>query len=384
MNFDFSTEQKQLRESLRRYLEAECTPNRVRAVLDGKHRYDSKVWQGLADLGCLSAAIPEADGGLGLGYLELCVIAQELGRALAPVPVSSSVYLFTEVLKAVGNDSQQTDKLSGVATGDLIGTVAHVDASVPSGAFKGVQWIDGCLSGAKTVVADAQIASYVIVTAREGTQPDAPTSLFLVEHDDACVSCDPVKSLDPSRPIATMLFEGAKAVRIGSVGQAGAILDDVFDRAAVLIAFEQVGGAERALELACDYARERFAFGLPIGSFQAVKQLVADMYVSLELARANAHYAAWALSVGASDFRCAAATARVSATRAFNHCVADNIQVHGGVGFTWEVDAHLFYRRAHHLALLLGGVSRWEAKLFKEMRTLNQQSQDNDGSLRVA
>jgi alkylation response protein AidB-like acyl-CoA dehydrogenase len=161
----------------------------------------------------------------------------------------------------------------------------------------------------------------------------------------------------------------AKAELLGRVGQGGALITQVFDRAAVLTAFEQIGGADRALEMGRDYALDRMAFGRPIGSFQAIKHMLADMYVSATLARSNSYYGAWALSTGASELPVAAATARVSATQAFQHCAKNNIQVHGGVGFTWAFDCHLYYRRANLLAVSLGSLSQWEDALIERMRT---------------
>ena len=148
----------------------------------------------------------------------------------------------------------------------------------------------------------------------------------------------------------------------------------MLDRAAVLIAFEQVGGADRALEMGRDYALDRMAFGRPIGSFQAIKHILADMYVNATLARSNAYYAAWALSTNAAELAEAAAAARISATQGFQHCAKQNIQVHGGMGFTWEFDCHLYYRRSNALALALGSLSYWEDQLIDRMRTRNTEA----------
>ena len=205
------------------------------------------------------------------------------------------------------------------------------------------------------------IADRTIVLARQ--DGDEAPSLHLVRTDDAAVVRTALETIDPTRPYGRVVFDGALAEPLGPAGSGQALLSDAIERAAVFVAFEQVGGAQRALELACYYARGRMAFGRPIGSFQAVKQLLADMYVSLEIARANALRAAWAMVAAPDEARLAAVRAHVSATHAFRHCAADNIQVHGGSGFMWEVDAHLFYRRAQTLAQCLGGASAWERKL---------------------
>jgi acyl-CoA dehydrogenase len=180
-----------------------------------------------------------------------------------------------------------------------------------------------------------------------------------------------VETIDPTRSHAKITFNGAPAEPLGASGEGWSLIDAVFDRAAILTAFEQVGGADRALEMARDYALDRIAFGRPIGSFQAVKHMLADMYVSATLARSNCYYGAWALSTGSSELGEAAATARVSATQAFQHCAKNDIQVHGGMGFTWAFDCHLYYRRSNLLALNLGSQSLWEDRLIDRLRAKN-------------
>jgi alkylation response protein AidB-like acyl-CoA dehydrogenase len=195
--------------------------------------------------------------------------------------------------------------------------------------------------------------------------------LYLVDLRQAGVSRTSLQTIDPSRGHARLDFAGAAAEPLGAAGEGWSILERVFDRAAVLTAFEQIGGADRALEMGRDYALERMAFGRPIGSFQAIKHMLADMYVSATLARSNGYYGAWALSTGAAELPEAAASARISATQAFQHCAKNNIQVHGGMGFTWAFDCHLFYRRSNLLALNLGSQSQWEDKLIARMRARN-------------
>jgi alkylation response protein AidB-like acyl-CoA dehydrogenase len=180
-----------------------------------------------------------------------------------------------------------------------------------------------------------------------------------------------LSNLDPTRGQAELTFKNCKAEPLGAAGEGWSILTQVLDRAAVLTAFEQVGGSDRALEMGRDYALDRIAFGRPIGSFQAVKHILADMYVSATLARSNCYYGAWALSTNAPELSEAAASARISATQAFQHCAKNNIQVHGGMGFTWEFDCHMYYRRANALALGLGSLSYWEDQLIDRMRKRN-------------
>jgi alkylation response protein AidB-like acyl-CoA dehydrogenase len=373
MNFDFSDEQKQLRDEARKYLAERCPPKAVRAVLDGKQPYDRELWQGLADMGFLGVAIPEAFGGAGAGHLELCVIAEEMGRALAPVPFSSTVYLAAEAILLAGSEAQKQKWLPAIALGKAIGTLALFEGKGnPSPAAIKLTASGGNLNGIKKPVADGAIADFAIVAARTGSSGrETDISLFLVDMKAEGVEARELTNLDPSRGQAELTFRNCKAEPLGAANEGWSILSDVLDRAAVLMAFEQVGGADRALEMGRDYALDRIAFGRPIGSFQAVKHMLADMYVSATLARSNCYYGAWALSTNASELPEAAAAARISATQAFQHCAKNNIQVHGGMGFTWEFDCHLYYRRANATALGLGSLSYWEDALIDRMRKRN-------------
>ncbi|MFC0284784.1 acyl-CoA dehydrogenase family protein [Camelimonas abortus] len=367
MNFDFSDEQKQLRDSARKFLEKQSPVSVVRRVLEGDEGYDVGLWKGLAEMGFTGAAIPEEFGGAGLGYLELCVIAEELGRSLAPAPFSSTVYLAAEFLLAAGTDAQKQKWLPKIAAGEAIGTFAHaeVPGEVTAERIR-AEVKDGRLSGVKIPVADGAVADFAIVSARSGSG----LGLYLVELAGPGVSREVVATIDPSRKHARVAFDGAPAEPLAAA-DAQAVIDAVYDRAAVLIAFEQVGGADRALEMARDYALERIAFGRPIGSFQAIKHMLADMYVSATLARSNCYWGAYALSTGSAELPEAAATCRVSATKAYQHCSANNIQVHGGMGFTWQFDCHLYYKRSNLLALTLGGLNVWENRLVARLRERN-------------
>lgn len=369
MNFDFSSEQKQLRDQARRFLADKCPPAAVRAVLEGSQSYDAALWRGLGEMGFLGAAIPEEYGGVGLGHLELCVIAEEIGRALAPVPIASSIYLTAELLMLAGAAAQKQSWLPKLASGEAIGAFALGEGvgRVTEASIKATV-SGGKLSGRKAPVADGEIADVAVVAAREGGK----VSLFLVDLRGPGVTRETVTSIDPTRGQAVLVFADAPAERIGASGDGWRLAAEVMDRAAILMAFEQVGGADRALEMGRDYALERMAFGRQIGSFQAIKHMLADMYVAATLARSNAFYGAWALSTNAAELPVAAATARVSATEAFQLCAKNNIQVHGGMGFTWAFDCHLFYRRSNALALALGSKSTWEDLLIDRLRQRNE------------
>jgi alkylation response protein AidB-like acyl-CoA dehydrogenase len=375
LDFEFSADQRELGAQARRYLADKCPPAAVRGVLEGAEPYDKALWKGLAELGYLGVAIPEQYGGLGMGYLELCVVAEEMGRALAPVPFSSSVFLATEFLLVAGSETQKQTWLPRLASGAAIGTFAFAErvGHVTPKTIQTIAGADGALTGSKTAVPDGDTADFAIVAARSspGSDPRG-ISLYLVELGGEGVTRAAMNTIDPSRSHAAIQFAGAAAEPLGEAGDGWRIVSEVFDRAAVLTAFEQIGGADRALEMARDYALDRMAFGRPIGSFQAVKHMLADMYVAAALARANGYYGAWALSTGAGELPEAAASARVAATQAFQHCAKNNIQVHGGMGFTWAFDCHLFYRRSNLLALGLGSLSQWEDKLVQRLRERNQ------------
>jgi len=373
MNFDFSDEQKQLRDTARKFLAEKCPPKAVRAVIDGKAPYDRDLWKGLAEMGFLGVAIPESYGGAGAGHLELCVIAEEMGRALAPVPFSSTVYLAAEALLAAGSEAQKQKWLPVIASGDAIGTLALFEGKGnPQPEAIKLAASGGKLDGVKKPVADGAVADFAIVAARTGsTGRETDISLFLVDMKAEGVEAKSLTNVDPSRNQAEVTFRNCKAEPLGAPGEGWSIISQVLDRAAVLLAFEQVGGADRALEMGRDYALDRIAFGRPIGSFQAIKHMLADMYVSATLARSNCYYGAWALSTNAGELPEAAAAARISATQAFQHCAKNNIQVHGGMGFTWEFDCHLYYRRANATALSLGSLSYWEDALIDRMRKRN-------------
>src|ERR1700709_770578 len=354
MNFDFSDEQKQLRDEARKFLAEKCPPKAVRTVLDGKEPYDRALWKGLAEMGFRG-------------------VAEEMGGALAPVPFSSTVYLAAEALLLAGSEAQKQKWLPLIASGEAIGPLALFEGKGnPSPQAIKLSASGGTLTGVKKPVPDGAIADFAIVAARTGSSGrETDISLFLVDMKADGVEARTLTNVDPSRGQAELTFRNCQAEPLGSANEGWSSLSQVLDRAAVLLACGQVGGADRALEMGRDYALDRIAFGRPIGSFQAVKHMLADMYVSATLARSNCYYGAWALSTNASELPEAAAAARISATQAFQHCAKNNIQVHGGMGFTWEFDCHMYYRRANATALGLGSLSYWEDALIDRMRKKN-------------
>jgi alkylation response protein AidB-like acyl-CoA dehydrogenase len=365
MNFDFSDDLKQLRDQAGRFLSERCARAVVRRSLDGQETYAAGLWQEVADMGWIGAAIPEEFGGAGLGYEGLCVLAEEMGRAVAPIPFGSTAYLAAEAILTAGSDQQRREYLPKLADGSLIGCLALSEGNGnPEPAAVHARVVGGRLTGTKWPVADGGVAGLAVVVAcDEHRQPN----LFLADLTN--VPRRDLQTLDPTRNQARLEFAGTPVEALGSGGW-GAV-QRVLDRAAILFAFEQVGGADACLQMARDYAQERFAFGRPIGSFQAIKHKLADMYVALELARSNAYYGAWALGADATDLPLAAATARVSATEAFHLASKENIQTHGGIGFTWAVDCHLFYRRSKQLGLSIGSAPFWKNRLVDLLETRN-------------
>ena len=367
MNFDFSPDQKALRDQARKFLGEHASSTRVRRILDTDEPYDRELWRGVAEMGWTGTAIPEAYGGAGFGHLELCVIAEELGRSVAPIPFSSTVYLAAEALLLAGSEAQKRRWLPRIASGDAVGCLALAEGTgTPAARTVTARAAAGKITGTKAPVADGDVADFAIVAARADGAADL--SLFLVDLAGPGVTRTSLATVDPTRSHARLAFDATPAEPLGAAGAGTVLLERVFDRAAVLVAFEQVGGAQAALDMAREYAMGRFAFGRPIASFQAIKHKLVDMYVGVELARSNAYYAAWALSTDAAELPVAAATARVSATEAYFHAAKENIQTHGGMGFTWEFDCHLHYRRAKLTGLGLGSARRWKDLLVTRLQ----------------
>ncbi len=369
MNFDYSDDQKFLKNEARKFLEARCTSAAVRKVLDNADvSFDADLWKGVAEQGWLGAAIPEEFGGLGLGHIELCAIAEEMGRVVAPIPFASTVFFVAEAILLAGDDAQKADLLPKIAAGELIGCFATsegpgvVNASNLSAKVEG-----GKLTGVKIPVTDGDIADLAIVLANEGGK----AGLFLVDLKGAGVSRDTLQSLDPTRGVGRLTFAGAPATRLGAAGDGFTLTEQVFDRAAVLLAFEQTGGADKCLEMAREYALGRYAFGRVIAGYQAIKHKLADMYVKNQVARSNAYYGAWALNTNAPELPVAASAARIAASEAYWFGSKENIQTHGGMGFTWEVDCHLYYRRSRQLGLVAGAPKVWKERLVSQLERKN-------------
>ena len=360
MNFGFTAEQDLLRDQARGFFTNVCGLESARSALDGDAEFDEELWHKVAGQGYPATVIPPEYGGLGLSYVELGVIAEELGRVLAPIPFSSSVYLATEALLLAGSSEQKRRWLPKLVSGEAIGTLAVNEGAgrISENAIKtGVT--NQRLSGCKSPVVDGSVAHFAVVLSNQGLR------LLDLGQNETSVAVLP--TLDPSRNHASYEFRDALSEPLGAPEDGWKLYQRVLDRAAVLYAWEQVGGAEAALEMATEYAKGRFAFGRPIAGYQAIKHKAAQMHVKNTLAKSNCYYATWALDAGSSELPLAAAAARVSACRAFSYSAEENLHIHGGVGFTWEYDCHLYYRRAKQLALTAGSIGYWQDRLVSAL-----------------
>ncbi|HWF21666.1 MAG TPA: acyl-CoA dehydrogenase family protein [Acidimicrobiales bacterium] len=356
MNFAFSEEQDELRTAVRRFLEDKSPETEVRRLMETTEGYDTAVWSQMADqLGLQSLTIPEEFGGSGFSYVELIVVLEEMGAALLCAPFFSTVALGANALLTSGDDSAKADLLPGIASGETIATLAFTEDSgrwdIAGVALEATPSGDGwVLNGHKSFVLDGHVANLILVVART----DAGISLFSVAGDADGLTRTPLATMDQTRKQARLEFSGTPARLIGTDGGAEAGLSKTLDLAAVALAAEQVGGAQRCLDTAVEYAKTRIQFGRPIGSFQAIKHKCADMLLEVESSKSAAYYAGWAAAEDSDELPVVASLAKSYCSEAYFHAAAENIQIHGGIGFTWEHPAHLYFKRAKSSELLFG------------------------------
>jgi alkylation response protein AidB-like acyl-CoA dehydrogenase len=359
MRFALSAEQAELRRAARGYLSANGSSAQVRAAMEATSKGEA-AWRRVAtDLGWTSILVPETHGGAGLGWSEATVIAEETGRSLACVPFFSTVCLATNAVLAAGDDAQRAQLLPRMASGEVRATVAFAESTrvdpwdVATTAREEADAF--VLAGTKRYVVDGATADLLLVTARTpGTTGEQGLSFFAVDAREPGVQVEQTPSLDATRPLAQVTLKNVRLARTARMGDAGAIRRTL-DRAAIALASEALGGAERCLEMATEYAKTRVQFDRPIGSFQAIKHKLADLFTTVETARSAARYAAgMADSGGDAELAVAAALAKSYCTEAFFRCAAENLQIHGGTGFTWEHDAHLLLKRARGSLVMLG------------------------------
>jgi alkylation response protein AidB-like acyl-CoA dehydrogenase len=356
MNFAFSEEQQELGRLVRRFLEERSPEAEVRRLMETDAGYDAGVWAQMAgQLGLQGLIVPEEHGGSGFSFLELTVVLEQMGAALLCAPYFSTVVLATGALLHSGDEAAQKEHLPAIAAGELIATLAVTEEDgrwdVDAVACR-AEPVDGgwALTGTKSYVLDGHVAGLLLVAART----DAGLSLFAVDGGAAGLERTLLTTLDLTRKLARVELRGVRATLVGEEGGAGATLATVLDLAAVGLAAEQVGGAQRCLDMSVAYAKERIQFGRPIGSFQAVKHKCADMLVAVESAKSAAYYAGWCAAELDEDLPVAAAMAKAFCSEASFSAAAETIQVHGGIGFTWEHPAHLYFKRAKSAELLFG------------------------------
>ncbi len=356
MNFAFSEEQDELRRSVHRFLEDKSPETEVRRLMETTEGYDPAVWSQMAEqLGLTSLIIPERFGGAGFTYVELVVVLEEMGASLLCAPFFSTVALATNALLTSGDEKAQDYLLPGIASGETIGTLAFTEDSGrwdPEGVTLAASPADDgwALNGHKSFVVDGHVAGLVLVVGRT----PAGLSLFGVKGDAAGLNRTPLATMDQTRKQARLEFSDTPAWLIGTDGGAEAGLRKTLDLAAVALAAEQVGGAQRCLDSSVEYAKTRIQFGRPIGSFQAIKHKCADMLLEVESAKSAAYYAGWAAAEDSDELPVVASLAKSYCSEAYFHAAAENIQIHGGIGFTWEHPAHLYFKRAKSSELMLG------------------------------
>ena len=356
MNFGFTEEQDELRKMVRRFLEEKSPESEVRRLMATPEGYDPAVWHQMAnELALQGLGIPEEFGGQGYGPVELYVVFEEMGAALLCAPYFSTVALAANALLLVGSEEDKSAYLPGIASGETIATLALTDdagrwdlsATSTTARREGDRFV---LIGVRSFVTDGASASLLLVPA----VTERGLSLFAVRGDAPGVSRESLATMDQTRKQARIEFVGAPAALVGEEGTALAGLETTVQIAEAALAAEQVGGAQRVLDSSVEYAKNRVQFGRPIGSFQAIKHKCADMLLDVESAKSAAYYAAWAAQERNDELPIAASLAKSFCSEAYFHCAAENIQIHGGIGFTWEHPAHLYFKRAKSSELFLG------------------------------
>jgi alkylation response protein AidB-like acyl-CoA dehydrogenase len=351
-DFAFSEEQDALRATVRRFCDERSPSGEVRRLMDTTEGFDPDVWKQLAsELGLCGIHIPEELGGSGFTFVELGIVLEEMGRELLCAPFFSSICLGANAILNAGTDDEKRALLPGIASGEVRATLAFTE---PSGDWT----LDGItlsasrgkLTGTKTYVLDGHTADLIVVAARNGDG----ISFFTVGGDAAGLTRNPLGTLDMTRKQAELVFDGVDATPLGPSGSGTDALRKTLEQAAVCLASECVGGSEKTMDMAVQYAKDRYQFGRPIGSFQSIKHKCADMLLRLESAKSAAYYAAWAATEDNEEVSVAASLAKAYCTESYFTNSRENIQVHGGIGFTYEHDAHLYYRRAKTAELFLG------------------------------
>jgi alkylation response protein AidB-like acyl-CoA dehydrogenase len=361
MDFAFSEEQEMLRRSARDFLAKECSSKVVRKLMESSDTYDERLWKMVAGLGWTALGIPEEYGGVGT-FLDLVVVLEEAGRALMPGPFFATMGLAVPAIIEAGTEAQKKEALGAIAQGSARATLAFTE---PSG-----RWDAGSvtltakpggggwqLDGVKQFVPDAEAADYIVVAARTRGEGEDGVSLFLVKGRPKGMTVTPLKTLDQTRRWSEVRFDGVMldaGSLMGTADKAWPQLKRALEWATAALCAEMVGGTQKVLETSTEYAKTRHQFGKAIGIYQAVSHKLADMLVLSESGRSATYYAAWAVDADAADRSLAASMAKAYVSDAYRKVAGDGIQVHGGIGFTWEHDMHLYFKRAKSSEVTLG------------------------------
>jgi alkylation response protein AidB-like acyl-CoA dehydrogenase len=364
MDIGFSNEQQLLRDTARKFLDAACTTKFVRECMATPETVTPEFWAQIAEQGWLGINLPEEDGGSGLGLVDLVVLMEEMGRAVMPGPYLATALLGGAAIREAGSPAQRREYLTQIAEGRLKATLAAIEPNArwdASGIMMNAQPARGgfSLSGAKLFVPDAHLADILVVAARtrDGSTMEDGVSLFIVPKDTTGLGVTSMPSIDETRKLCEVQFDNVvvpQAALLGELHQCWLALARVYDAAAVALAAEMCGGAQRILEMTVEYAKLREAFGKPIGSYQGVKHKCADMLVEVENAKSLVYYAAWAIDEQQADAPLAVSMAKAYASDASRKVSNAGIQLHGGIGMTWEHDLHLYMKRAKASEVALG------------------------------
>jgi len=372
IQFAFTDEQEQFRSVVRRFLNDKSPTTEVRRLMATAEGYDPVVWRQLSeDLALPGIHVPEQYGGAGFGMVELCIVTEELGRALLCAPYFSSAVLAANAILSAGTDAQKSALLPEIAKGVRLATLAvtEPDGNWDPAGIKVVATPDSdgyCLDGVKSFVVDGHVAELLIVAARAPkTSGLEGLALFTIDANAGAVERRLLEPMDPTRKIARIDFRGAHANLLGSLDNGAEPILRTLDRAAIALANEMVGGAQTTLDSAVNYAKLRVQFGRTIGSFQAIKHKLADMLLDLELAKSAAYYAAQAAAAADPEWPALASLAKAAASETYLHTAAECIQIHGGIGFTWDNDTHLWFKRAKSSEVFLGQPSYHRELLMK-------------------
>ncbi len=360
MHLGYSEDQEELRRFVRQFLEEKSPESAVRDLMETERGYDEAVWRQMAaQMGLQGIAIEERHGGGGFTFRELVLVLEEMGRSLLCAPYFSTVVLAVGALSRSGDEAACEELLPAIAAGDCIATLAVEEDDEAHGTVALADGTGWRLRGEKSYVLDGHVADIVLVAARS----PKGLGLFRCGGDAEGLQRELLPTLDLTRKQARLTFDGTPADAVGTLGEGGAVLDRVLQLAAVALAAEQVGGAQQCLDMAVGYAKERMQFGRPIGSFQAIKHRCADLLLDTETARSAAYYAGWCAATGDDDLPVAAAMAKAHCSDAYFRAAAENIQIHGGIGFTWEHPAHLYFKRAKSSQLMFGDPAHHRERL---------------------